>query len=414
MTISSFCVARFVQKRFPAGPGSVAVAAAVLLGSAQAAPGDPGGSAVAEEGLKFRLGQSLTWDDNLFRLPDGQEPADGGPRGTRMSQTRLGLSFDHRYSLQRVAAALTVVDRSYSDHSDLNATTTDGALIWKWASGHQWSGRLGLTQTEAPRSFADTLLRRDRSINTLRQADAEADYLWHPSWSTVAGASQTWSRYSDRQSAASEYDETAVQAGVGFRPASGNRLDLVARYADGDYTDRHSSALATGYAQRDLRLQGDWQFTGHSRFSGYVATTRRTYSGKDRLNFTGPTGRLVYDWEPTGKLALRTTVRRELGSQDEAIDNFVISRTVTVEPRWMLTSKVMAWGIAEWLKRDLGQDPQTVDDDAHSWRYGLGVTYHPQPSAALTAAYQHAWRTASQPQLEYTDDTVRLDLRLEF
>src|SRR6185369_12649015 len=191
------------------------------------------------------------WDDNLFRLPDGQQPSDGGPRSTRLSQTTVGLSFDHIYSLQRVGAAVTVTDRSYSDHSDQNATTVDGVLGWNWAVGGLWSGRLALIQKEAPRSFADTLLRRDRSINTLRQAVAEADYLWHPSWSTLVGVTQTQSRYSDSQSSSAEYDETAAEAGIGFRPASGNRLDLVARYADGDYPNRSATApVASGYNQR--------------------------------------------------------------------------------------------------------------------------------------------------------------------
>src|SRR6266705_1261946 len=40
-----------------------------------------------EEGFKAHVDESMTWDDNLFRLPDGQKPADGGPRSTRLNQT---------------------------------------------------------------------------------------------------------------------------------------------------------------------------------------------------------------------------------------------------------------------------------------------------------------------------------------
>lgn len=314
-----------------------------------------------------------------------------------------------------MAAALSVVDRSYSDHSDQNATTVDGALRWGWAVGSLWSGKLNLTQREAPRSFADTLLRRERSINTLRQAEAEAEYRWHPSWITLAGVTQTASRYSDSQSSASEYDETAVEAGVGYRPATGNQLDLRARFADGDYINRDAPGLASGYTQRDLRLAGDWQVTGLSRFSGYVGYTNRSYSGDDRLNFSGATGRLVYDWTPTGKLALRTTVRRELGADiDEVIDNFVITRALSLEPRWFMTEKVTLWGHAEWLKRDLNQDARSVRDEPRTRIYGLGLTWQPRPHIELGTAYHHSRRSASEAELEYTDDVVRLDLRLQF
>lgn len=397
------------------GPCRVlAVALWALLGSGAAAAADTGGEAETEEGFRVDLGQSLRWDDNLFRLPDGQRPADGGARSDRLSQTSLGLRFDHRYSLQRVGAALSVVDRRYAEHADQDSTTVDGTLRWNWAVGSLWSGNLGLLQREAPRSFADTL-RRERSINTLRRLGGDAEYRWHPSWSAVLGAAQTASRYSDSESSASEYDETAIEVGAGFRPRSGNRLDLVVRHADGSYPNRSpSDSIDSGYQQRDLRLRGDWQISGLSRLSGYAGVTRRTYPHADQLDFTGATGRLVFDWAPTGKLALRTTLRREIGSEDEVIDNFVVTRGIALEPRWLVTDKVTLRGNVEWLQRDLGQTSPSAQGDNRTRSYGLGLIYQPLRRATITASVQHSARSASDPLFKYSDRVFGLDLRLGF
>jgi exopolysaccharide biosynthesis operon protein EpsL len=391
--------------------GLVAALAWLVIGS------DPASAAMepaAEEGFSVRLSESLRWDDNLFRLPDGVRPVDGGSRSDRLSQTAVGLHFDHVYSLQRLIAGVTVVDRRYAEHANQDSTTVDGVLRWNWALGSLWSGNLGLLQREAPRSFADTV-RRVRSINTLRRLEGDAEYRWHPAWVAVVGAEQTASRYSDSQSSASEYDETAVEVGAGFRPKSGNRLDLVARYADGSYPNRSPSAtIDSDYTQRDLRLRGDWRVSGLSRFSGYVGLTSRAYPHVESLDFSGATGRLVFDWTPTGKLSFRTTVRREIGSEDEVIDNFVVSRAISFEPRWLATDKVTLWSRLEWLRRDFGQSSQPLQDGNRTRSYGLGLIYQPLRSATVGASFQHSVRSAPGPLFDYSDKIFGLDLKVGF
>ncbi len=387
--------------------GALAIAwAAALPAAAQLNRDKP-----PEEGFSVELGQSFLWDDNVFRRPSHVAPGPGESRDDRISRSSLGLRFDRSYSRQRIVAAADVVNRDYAENDELDSTTTGGSLRWDWAAGKQWSGTALLLQREAPRSFED-VDRRVRSINTLRRAALDANYWWHPSWVVLAGVERTRSRYSDRQSAASEYDETAVEAGVGYRPASGNRLTLVLRHADGDYPNRTPSAsVDTGYEQRDLRLRGDWTVTGHSRFSGYVGYTQREYPHVGALDFEGATARLVYDWTPTGKLALRTVLRREIGSEYEVVDNFVVTRGVAFEPLWSISEKLALRGLVEWLERDFGGPRFSAVDSDRRRVLGLRLEWAPRDSILVTLSAQRARRSAAGADFDYDADAYGLDIR---
>jgi len=375
-----------------------------------AAPADE----VPEEGFVVNLGQSVRWEDNLFRLPDGESPPDGGSRSDRVSRSSAGLGFRHTYGLQRIAAGVEVAHRSYAEHDELDATTRSASGRWDWAAGKQWTGTATLLQRQAPRSFDDTD-QRIRSINTLRRGGVDANYWWHPDWSLLAGAERTRSRFSDDRSAASEYDETAFEAGVGFRPKSGNRLSLVARRAHGDYPNRTPSAtIDSGYEQRDLRLRGEWALTGISKLSGYLGYTSREYEHVNSLDFDGPTGRVAFDWVPTGKLSFQFVARREIGSEYEVIDNYVVTRGLGVEGRWAATDKIGVRARAEQLWRDRGNVGVTALDDDRTRLYGLSVDYAPLRTLTISASAQRAQRSAAGRASDYSADLYGLDARLEF
>lgn len=367
-----------------------------------------------EEGFGVRLSQSVRWEDNVFRLSDGERPIGGGSKSDRISRSSVGLTFDHMYSLQRLVAALDVVRRSYAEHDELDSTTKSGALRWDWAAGKQWTGTAQLQQREAPRSF-DDVDRRVRSINTLQRASFGADYWLHPDWSILAGAEQTRSRYSDDRSAASEYDETAVEAGAGFRPKSGNRLSLVLRHAEGEYPNRTlTTTRDPEYTQRDVRLRGEWALSGISKLSGYVGYTDREYSTLGDLDFSGPTGRLVFDWTPTGKLSFQIVARREIGSEYEVLDNYVLTRGVGLEAAWAATDKITLVARAERLKRDHGDTSLSSLGEDRRRTYGLSVDYQPLRTVTLGASALRAERSAEDSAFDYTANIYGVDLKLEF
>jgi hypothetical protein len=278
-------------------------------------------------------------------------------------------------------------------------------------------GEFSVSQDERLRSFADRG-NTDRSVNTYRRYAFDANYLVHPQWSGGLGAAKVTSRYDDTLSASSEFVEDAVEATVSFHPNSGNRISLAARAADGRYPNRVAGATTvTGYDQRDMQLRGFWQPSGQSRISGYVGYTWREYPRLSEKNFSGFTGRVSYAWAPTGKLNIGVTARRELGAQEDVVENFVVTRAFAVEPMWNLSSKVAIRGRYEWQGRDFGGDPfaATALDREDKIRVGsVDAVWRPLRSLEFSVGARRETRSSSDAARGYSSESVVVAARCVF
>lgn len=366
------------------------------------------------------INQSFQHDDNLYRLPDGVKPFGDGQREDTLSITSFSALFDRVYSRQRLYAGVDLAVVRFQEYGDLDYDTKGGNLGWDWSVGSRWSGKLVFKQDELARDFSDVRTStRETSINTQRIVDTEADFWWHPDWAVGVGYERRESEYSDEASQRSNYEASTPEVSLTYRPATGNRLSLRARFTDGDYPDRTANVVADeGYKQRDLRLRGYWRLTGASRVSGYVGYTDREYRNLEVRNFSGMTGRLQHDWSITGKAQLKTVVRRELGAREDLTDNFVVTKAVSLAPSWAATSKISLHGLMEWRQRDFGGDPGLVtgapeqDDVTRVLR--LSMSYMPLDQLNVSVSHTHSTRTSDRSSNEYAADVTSLSAQYSF
>src|SRR5439155_15502892 len=96
--------------------------------------------------------ETVTHDDNVFRIPGNFSPPAAGPRGDTYYTTAAGFSFDVPVSRQRFQGGYTWSDVRYHHYSDFDYTGHDGRAIWLWQLGNDASGQLGYTDTTAPAS----------------------------------------------------------------------------------------------------------------------------------------------------------------------------------------------------------------------------------------------------------------------
>ncbi len=390
----------------------LAGALAAFISTAQAA--DP------TDALNFYISQSFQHDDNIYRLPDGVKPFGTGQREDNLSITSFSALFDRVYSRQRLYASLDVSRVGFEEWNDLDYTTKGAGAGWDWALGSRWTGGLSIKQDEVARDFADVgANRRETSINRRRIFDASADYWWHPDWAAGVGFERYTSTYSDKASERSDYRANTPEISLTYRPESGNRLSLKARFTDGEYPNRVASVVADeGYKQSDVRVTGRWQLTGHSLISGYLGYTRRRYRDLNVRDFSGATGRLQHDWAISGKLSLRTTLRREIGAREDLTDNFVVTKAFSLAPTWAPTTRVALQGAWEWRKRDFGGDPGLVsgvpeqDDVTRVAR--LSVSYSPLDNLNLSLSHTHSARASDRSANEYEADVSAISAQYSF
>ena len=394
------------------GPASAAMAlVALFVPPVLAADSDAHGLVISQE---------LVRDDNLFRMPDDTRPVIDGrvrQRSDTLSVTALSATFDRTYGRQRLVGELGISRNDYLEFNHLDFTAKNGRGTWMWGLGKQLSGTVTTEQSESLRSFADRGT-TTRSVNTYRRHAADARYRLDPRWAGGIGWVRTDSRYDEPRSSGSEYVEDAFEALAHYRSPADSTLALVARGATGRYPGRlRSESTVTGYEQRDLLLRANWMASGHSRVSGNVGYTWREYPHVSEKNFSGLTGRLTYDWAPSGKIGLGVTVRREIGAREDVADNFVITRAVSVDPSWAVTSKIQVRGKLEWLTRDYGGDPfasAAADRDDKSRAVSVAVEWTPVRVVALRLGARSERRFASAAAPGYGTESAFLSAKFRF
>src|SRR4029079_9936303 len=86
----------------------------------------PSAHADEADAMHFVIGQDLTYDTNLFRLPSGASPppaltgVDSTSRSDFVSSTHVGIQFDRTYSRQRLRADITLTHYAYLTYRTLD------------------------------------------------------------------------------------------------------------------------------------------------------------------------------------------------------------------------------------------------------------------------------------------------------
>ncbi len=366
------------------------------------------------------VSQLFRYDDNLFRLADGASPADGGERDEGISVTRVGARYAQTHSLQRINASVGASFAAFQDRNRLDYSVKRAAAAWNWAVGRRWTGMLEFDYDEVPRDFADFAGANDEvSINDRSTIGVSASYWFHPDWAVSAGVEHYDSSFSDPGSRAAAYEEMIYDGGVTVRTGSGNQLSLTGRFTDGRYPNRVATAtLDDGYRQTEIRLTGEWRLTGTSTASGFIGFTEREYDRLDVKDFSGPTGRLQYDWDIGGKTSLSTVARREIGAREDLDNNFIVVTALAITPTWKPTERIRVSGSWEIKDRDFGGDPgflaTTIDPDdvTRSWR--ASVAYEPFDNVNLALSHRYASRTAEVDSSEFRANVTELLMRVLF
>ena len=221
-----------VRVKFYGSLLSVVLLATVSAGS-RADDADP---------LNIFVGQGVTFNSNLFRLPDGVSPSTAAtgvtdpPRSETLFNTYAGMGFDKSYSLQHLHTDFTFTHYGYRTYKYLAFNRVAGHAAWDWAIGNRWNGTLSYDRTQTPSNDA-TQTGFQNAYQLYRRLAGDANYWWHPDWSVGAGLAKVNSNYSNSVNAFSDYQADVADARITYRPRSGNQIRLLVRRTDGNYSN---------------------------------------------------------------------------------------------------------------------------------------------------------------------------------
>jgi exopolysaccharide biosynthesis operon protein EpsL len=377
-----------------------------------------------QDTLNFSAGAAVMFDDNLFRLPDSE-------KSDRILTTNAGIKINKPYSMQRFQVDATAVDNRYDNYSYLDYTAFNYRAAWLWQLTPDIKGTLSADQQQVLNSFAEfrnfnNQLETTRSIQTNQNRIFDFDARISGGWHLLGGVSELRSRNSISFNAVGDFVQTGANVGIKYVAPSENSIALVQRAYNGNYRGRAldvTNQLDTGFRHHETEAQLVWRLTGKSLIDaklGYVDREHDNFSSRD---YDGMTGRLAYNWQPTGKLGITTSVSRNLYSYQQAMNSYYVADTFAITPIWHVTEKTSLSMRYDFSHRDYrgAIDPIAEHRKDNVQSLMLSADWKPLRTVTVTGALRHEMRSSSfnNPNaaggdLEYDANSATISAQLLF
>jgi len=390
---------------------ALAAALAVMAGAAKAEPNP----------YTFKISETLTYDDNLYRLPTNELKE-------AISSTALSFGLDQPIGRQRLLANATVRHDIYKENSNLDNTGYDIGAGLEWEAASRWAGDAKFRFTRALASFedyGDLTGNLDKNEEDVASVSLRAVYGLVSTWGIQGTYEHFDVGYSQAAFADRERNSDSFGLGVLYRPSGVWTFGLSGRWTQGEYP-HYNGNIKDEFDRRDLDLTAKYFVTGLSTLSARLSHTNEDHDVDATRNFSGLTGQIDWDYQATGKLGFRTTLARETGSGPSAFSNsggtpgYLSDSSLTtrlgVAAKWAATAKItVRAGFEYWHDRYDAQFTGTggtssADDSAASRSVSLSALYEATRAVSFECGARYQKRdeliTADATFFGYTATTA--------
>lgn len=372
---------------------------------------------VAHAEVKPYVLASFTHDDNLFRRSDQADP-----RADNYQRLEAGIDLTAQKARQRLNLRAAANRTEFERFSFLDNQGGAGHVGWDGEMGRAWQGRAGYDYTRSLASFALLAETEGRNIRTDRRAYAEIDYRVFPSLRLRLGVDNADVKNSLENQRALDFESAAAAVGVHYVSAAENFIGVQSKLTNGDYPNPENingTPVDNSFDEAENGFVLDWRPAGHSRLQTRLSYTDRRYDQLPARDFKGATGRLIYDWNLTGRTVFNAAAWRELTVSDDLSASYVVSRGVTLGPRWSVTPKTTVQAAVTQERRDYQGDPRSVliglqerADKLNS--LAAAVAYLPFRKVQVALGYEAGKRTSTRAFSDYRFRSINGSLRVEF
>lgn len=291
-------------------------------------------------------GVSSKYDDNLFRLPSGQDTSaltGRTERGDRVLTSFAGLRVDQPYSLQRFKLDLTWTAYRFQNFDYLDFDAKEYRAAWLWSLTSYLKGTLSADRKQQLNDFRDYRSYTAANIRTTENRVFDADWSPHGNWHLLAGFRQMEQTNSQVFNEDADVKVNGVNAGLKYQFPSGSSVTWMTTLRQGQFTKRALNAgslLDTGYDERESEARLEWLASERSRFNLRTSHLDRTHDHFDQRDFNGWTGRLEYMWSPSAKLRLNASAAREFASYQTTESSYSQNDSVGLALGYEVSPKV--------------------------------------------------------------------------
>lgn len=334
------------------------------------------------------------WNISLSQAFDYRTNALNGPSGGEASDTlwttTLGGGVNVPFGRQRAYANGSIAHTRYGKTDGLDGQSYNLGAGVNWETVGNLSGNLqantGRRQADFNTGLNTLSLKNNESFQELR-ARALLGGVGLLGIEGTLGYRRV--DFSAPEFAAREYVQNSGSAGIVYRPSSALSLGtgLSLQYSDYD-VPAFGQSLPDTSKRSDLYVTADWTASGASTVGTRLNFGKTDYQRPNTEDFTGVTGSLFWNWRPTGRTALTTTLSRDTGQESgfqsltnngrtrlTATDFSRVTNIAALSANYELTGKIILTGALSYTQRSLvdaisggkGRDNTTLTSFGARW-----------------------------------------------
>jgi hypothetical protein len=288
-------------------PGAVAVAC-ILLGSA----------AWADTPLSLVVSENLTYDSNILRNNSNKYR-------DVISATGVQLGFNKQYGRQTYRASGTAVATRYKNSNFYDNDGYNLVLGFTSQVASNWFLNFDHNSISRLQSFQDQGLNRYKEPIKSQDTGLFVQYGLYGRWSLNADLGVTKIDYEVLR--ANNRSSKSAKLGVRYSPTDLLYFDFGYRRSNAQLPNYRSALISDDgekIKQQSLDFSTRWVVTGYSNFDGRVSWNQERYAVDEQRDFNGLTGRIGWNYTPSGKIAYTVALDRDTNNSGgtTTIDGF--------------------------------------------------------------------------------------------
>lgn len=338
--------------------------------------------------------------------------------------TSAGLvaGMDQRLGRQHLTLDGSLQDNRYASNKELNNRAYNLRTALNW----QTLGHLsGVVSAKSSRSLADfnigngidPIFKKNIERNDEYQATVRLGVLTR--YTVEGGFTHKRRDFSAEEYARFVYSQDTGSLGVYATPGANVRLGLVGRHTRGQHPrypvgvtldpDTLQPVIVSApndYTRDDVDFTTRWATGGSSTLNTRLSRSRTSNSVESLRDFSGTTGSVGWDWQPTAKLQLNLQYARDTGQESvvQAADLNRIYTSWQLGGSYALTGKLSLSARASNNSARRSSESGAVVADAmeDTKAYNLGVRWSVSRGISLVCQYDRVSRDSSIPQYVYS------------
>ena len=373
--------------------------------------------------IEFYVTDQLSYDDNLFRVPDGLLASDPSPVTVQslddyLNRASAGVHTRWETGRQVIGLHLRVDDVRLQNNDNLNYVGGNGSFNWDWQLGKRWSGVLNTQYDRSLASYTNYRFFRQDLIDIFAYG-AEARLRVGSRWTLLGAGNDLTTDHSADERRAENFHVQSGRSALEYRTPSDDVFALEYRFTDADFPiiDRIPGAISQRYREQVPGVRVDYRFTDKTRIQARYGHLERDYASVTAGSFSGGIWNFALHWEPSEKTAVDFNAWHEVKAYADAESQYFVARGGSFGPTWTPTSKLAFSVLISLEDQDYVAGGGLFPDPAPPRRDRVqgaqfGADYSPNRRLGFKLLYRWADYSSNRPLLDYRDNAVSLLLRI--